>query len=83
MSNVSANIAVAILRVNMYWSINLGRLGDGIDKRIHTHPQVSNRNFSETLDSSQYSTLLTFKSRNLSFKARRENVSLRESVVIT
>jgi hypothetical protein len=26
MSNVSANIAVAILRVNMYWLVDFGRL---------------------------------------------------------
>jgi hypothetical protein len=83
MYNVSDNIVVAILRVKMYWSINVGRLGQGVDQPIHADHDSRNRNITETLDNSQYSTPLRSKSRKFSLKAIRENVSSRVTVLTT
>jgi hypothetical protein len=69
LSKISAKVAVVILRMNIYWSIKLCRLGQGVDQPIHIHPGHGNCSVSETVDNSQYLTRLTTKNRNFSFKA--------------
>jgi hypothetical protein len=69
LSNDSANTAVNILRVNMYWSIILVVLG------------MESTSQSETLANSKYSIPVTTKGRNFLFKPSRENLG-REKLLL-
>jgi hypothetical protein len=77
LSNVSASIATAIFRVNIYWLGVSGSRAKKTPNRYIFTLKMATAMFTETLNNFQHSTRLNPESRSCTLNSSRENLRIR------